>query len=144
MISIKEQADFFCDMNKQISGIYEEYAKSVGLSYTSLYTLHMIALTENCTQKYIADQMFLPKQTINSVINSFCKKGIIELREMTEDRRHKTLHLTDEGKEFAEKIFPKVEEAEQNSMAQFTEIERTMFLTLMQKYINSFSKEMRK
>lgn len=144
MDKIKQQADFFCDLNKQINSIYEDYAKSVGLSYTSLYTLHMIALTENCTQKFIAEQMFLPKQTINSIIATFRKQGLVELREMVEDKRHKTLHLTADGKKFAEQIFPQVEAAEQNSMAQFDEKERTTFLKLMNKYVFSFSKEMKR
>lgn len=144
MDKIKQQADFFCDLNKQINSIYEEYAKSVGLSYTSLYTLHMIALTENCTQKFIADQMFLPKQTINSIITAFHRQGLIELKEMAEDKRHKTLHLTEEGKKFAKQIFPQVEAAEQNSMAQFDEGERDAFLKLMDKYVTSFSKEMKR
>ena len=144
MDKIKKQADFFCDLNKQINSIYEDYAKSVGLSYTSLYTLHMIALTENCTQKFIAEQMFLPKQTINSIIATFRKQGLVELREMAEDKRHKTLHLTEDGKKFAEQIFPQVEAAEQNSMAQFDEEERTTFLKLMNKYVFSFSKEMKR
>lgn len=144
MDKIKQQADFFCDLNKQINSIYEDYAKSVGLSYTSLYTLHMIALTENCTQKFIAEQMFLPKQTINSIIATFRKQGLVELREMVEDKRHKTLHLTADGKKFAEQIFPQVEAAEQNSMAQFDEEERTTFLKLMNKYVFSFSKEMKR
>ena len=144
MDKIKQQADFFCDLNKRINSIYEEYAKSVGLSYTSLYTLHMIALTESCTQKFIADQMFLPKQTINSIITAFHKKGLIDLVEMAEDKRHKTLHLTEEGKKFAKQIFPQVETAEQNSMAQFDDEERAAFLKLMNKYEASFSKEMKR
>lgn len=144
MADIKSQSVYFCDLNKQINCIYEEYAKSVGLSYTSLYTLHMIKLTENCTQKDIVEQVFLPKQTINSVVSAFHKQGLIELREKVEDKRHKTLHLTAKGKEFAERIFPHVEEAEQNSFAQFSEEERQVFLKLMKKYVDSFSREMRR
>lgn len=143
MDNIKEQANFFCDLTKQINSIYEDYAKSTGLSYTGLYTLHMIALTENCTQKFIADQLFLPKQTINSVITTFRKQGLIELRELAEDKRHKTLHLTEKGKQFTAHIFPEIEAAEQNSMAQFTEKERATFLKLMKKYVAAFSKELK-
>lgn len=143
MNEIKQQADFFCDLTKHINSIYDEYAKSVGLSYTSLYTLHMIALTENCTQKFIADQMFLPKQTINSIVTAFNRQGLVELKELAEDKRHKTLHLTEAGRIFAQRIFPRIEAAEQNSMAQFNEEERTVFLKLMNKYVASFSKEMK-
>ena len=144
MNDIKEQANFFCDLTKQINSIYEDYARSVGLSYTSLYTLHMIALTENCTQKFIAEQMFLPKQTLNSVVSAFHKQGLVELREMAEDKRHKTLHLTEKGKGFATQIFPQIEAAEQNSIARFNEEDRAQFLKYMQKYVASFAAEMKR
>ena len=133
MNDIKEQANFFCDLTKQINSIYEDYARSVGLSYTSLYTLHMIALTENCTQKFIAEQMFLPKQTLNSVVSAFHKQGLVELREMAE-----------KGKEFATQIFPQIEAAEQNSIARFNEEDRAQFLKYMQKYVASFAAEMKR
>lgn len=139
---LSEQPEFFCDITKQINGVYEEYAKSVGLSYTSLYVLHMIALSENCTQKYIAEQMYLPKQTINSVISAFCKQGLVELTELPEDRRHKGLHLTEKGHELADKILPQIERAEHCSMAQFNDNEKEMLFSLIRRYAHVFSKEL--
>lgn len=144
MCDIKNQAEFFCELTKQINSIYEDYARSVGLSYTSLYTLHMIALSENCTQKFIAEQLFLPKQTLNSVVSAFHKQGLIELREMAEDKRHKTLHLTKKGEEFAAQIFPPIVAAEQNSIARFNEEDRAAFLGYMRKYVASFASEMKR
>ena len=66
------------------------------------------------------------------------------MREKAEDKRHKTLHLTLKGEEFAKQIFPQIEVAEQHSMAQFSEEERNEFLRLMKKYVNFFSHEMRR
>lgn len=139
---MKTQPEFFCDITKQINSIYEEYAKSVGLSYTSLYVLHMIALGENCTQKYIAEQMYLPKQTVNSVISAFCKQGLVEFTELPEDRRYKALHLTDKGQEFANRILPQIEQAEYRSMEQFDDDERELLFRLIKKYSNTFEKEL--
>lgn len=51
--------------------------------------LRLINLTENYTQKFIAKQMFLSKQTINSGITAFGKQGIVGLHELPEDRRQK-------------------------------------------------------
>ena len=144
MNTINEQSEFFCDIAQQINSIYEEYAKSVGLSYTSLYVLHMIALVENCTQKYIAEQMYLPKQTINSVITTFCKQGLVGLMELPEDRRHKVLRLTEKGQDFANSILPKIEQAEQRSMEQFDVEEREIMFRLIKKYSNIFAKELLK
>lgn len=144
MDSIKHQSEFFCDITKQINGIYEEYAKSVGLTYTSLYTLHMISLVENCTQKRIADQLFLPKQTINSVITSFVKQGIVELVEQPEDRRHKSLRLTQKGETYANEILPKITVAEEQSFAEFSVEERKLLCKLMKQYIGAFESNMKK
>ena len=142
MNGIKDQATLFCDLSQQISRIYEDYARSVGLSYTSLYALHMIALTENCTQKFIAEQLRLPKQTLNSVIAAFRREGFVELREKPDDKRHKTLHLTPKGNDFASKILPQIEAAEQRSMARFSPEDRKVFLSLLQRYVTFFASEL--
>lgn len=76
---------------------YAEYAKSVGLSFTSLAILSAIHRTEKCTQKLLSEQCFLPKQTVSAVITSFYKRGWVELRELPEDHRNKTVHLTETG-----------------------------------------------
>lgn len=54
---------------------YEEYAKSVGLSFTSLTILCAIYRTEQCTQKRLCEQCFLPKQTVNAAVAAFYKKA---------------------------------------------------------------------
>lgn len=131
------------EIDKQISSVYADYARSVGLSYTSLHILHMVMVTESCTQKVIIEQTFLPKQTVNSAISAFCKQGIMELRESMEDRRVKTIHLTSKGQDFAESILPQITEAEADSIAQFAEEERELLLKLMKKYADTFEKILR-
>ena len=143
MDSIRKQAEIFWDINQEINSVYEEYARSVGLSYTSLFTLHIIAWTENCTQKYIAEQMFLPKQTIHSVVTAICRQGLVEYREVSEDRRHKTLHLTEKGREYAGRILSRMEDAEVCGIAQFSREERSLFLQMMRRYTNAFSAALR-
>lgn len=139
----KKHAVRFDEITKQINSVYETYAKSVGLSCTSLYILHLVLLKENCTQKYICEQMFLPKQTINSVVMSFHKQGLMEMFELPEDRRHKLIQLTSKGKEYAAKIIPKIEAAEIHSMEQFDIEERLQLLQLMEKYSRIFQAELR-
>lgn len=97
---------------QKLSSIYENYAKTLGLSYTSFKILWFIYKTENCTQKDISDILFLPKQTINAVINTFYDKGYIKLAEMPENRKVKIIHFTDSGKEYAENIVSKIRDYE--------------------------------
>ncbi|MDO4548500.1 MAG: helix-turn-helix domain-containing protein, partial [Clostridia bacterium] len=81
-IDCSGESNHFFDILKKLDSIYERYAKSVGLTYTGLYVFHTISISQKCTQKYLCDQLFLPKQTINSIIKSFERQGLLEMIEL--------------------------------------------------------------
>lgn len=116
---------------------YEEYAKSKGLSYTSLSILSTIADTENCTQKMLCETRFLPKQTVNAVVTTFYKKGWLRLEELPEDRRNKTIHFTEEGKAEIDSILKNVRESGRRAMATLTQEERETLLCLTKRYVTA-------
>lgn len=60
-----------------------------------LIILYEIYEIENCMQKKLCEYCFIPKQTVNAVVTSFYKNGWIMLEEMPQDRRNKTIHLTE-------------------------------------------------
>jgi len=97
--------------------------------------------TENCTQKSICEMSFLPKQTVNSIITGFYKKGYIELRELPEDRRTKTVHLTELGKAYMETFSPHIENAEYEAMQALSEQQRTALLECIQLYGKVFQEK---
>lgn len=90
----------------------------------------------------LCDEFFLPKQTVNSIIKTFCKDGLVELVEEAEDRRNKYLHITAKGRAFADEIYPQIEEAEARGIAQFTEEEVRIFFSMLHRYTSVFVKEM--
>ena len=108
---------------------YAEYAKSVGLSFTSLAILSAIHRTEKCTQKLVT-----------AVITSFYKRGWVEL---PEDRRNKTVHLTEAGWAEAEHILQKVWQCEQSAMSQLTEDARTVLLSATRRYVTGCKEAMK-
>ncbi len=130
------------DIWQSIDSVYEYYAKQLGLNSTTLYLLHIIHTSEPCTQKQICDIMMLPKQTVNTIVKDYQNKGLLEATESSEDRRHKHICLTQQGKDYCKKILPPVEEAEAYALAQFTEEERSMMFTLMEKYSKSFTSKL--
>lgn len=140
---IREQICEYCSYLQTWNASYEEYAKSVGLSFTSLSILSVIYRTEKCTQKLLSEQCFLPKQTVNAVITSFYKKGWVQLRELPEDRRNKTVHLTETGAVEAERILQKVRQSEQQAMSQLTEEERAVLLSATRRYVTGCKNAMR-
>lgn len=120
---------------QQWCAAYEDYAKSVGLSFTSLSVLNGIYDLENCTQKKLCQLCFLPKQTVNAVVTSFYKKGWVRLEEVPEDRRNKTIHFTELGWAEAKRIVGRVQESERKAMAELSVEERRTLLTATERYV---------
>ena len=123
---------------------YEDYAKSVGLSYTSLSVLSMIYATENCTQKMICETRFLPKQTVNSIVTSFYKKGWLKLKEMPDDRRNKIIVFTPEGRKEAERLVLPLRNAEKNAMKALSQEQREALTHVTRLYAELCAKEMQR
>ena len=141
-MDIESKTRIFCNAWQSISVIYEDYARNSGISYNSLYILNAILYTENCTQKQICEKTLLPKQTVNNVITSFFKSGYIELREFPENRRVKTIHLTEKGMQYAQTLIPHIHEADCKAMEALSEEQQDMLLKLMDTYVSTFRKEM--
>lgn len=142
--NIREQISTYFACWQEWNASYEEYAKSAGMSFTALSILSTIYGMEQCTQKKLCEYCFLPKQTVNSVITAFYKKGWIRLEEMAEDRRNKTIHFTDEGLAYAQKVLSPIREAEQRAMETLSAEQREMLLSVTQKYVRSCEEEIRR
>ena len=132
----------FCNAWQSLDMIYEDYARKVGISYNSLYILNAILQTENCTQKLICERTLLPKQTVNNVVTGFYKDSYVELREFPENRRIKTIHLTKQGRAYADSVIPHIHQAEQIAMETLTEEQQDTLLRLMDVYVSVFRREM--
>lgn len=141
-MTIEEKTRAFCNAWQSISIIYEDYARKAGISYNSLYILNAIQQIKDCTQKQICEKTLLPKQTVNNVITAFYKSGYIELREFPENRRIKTIHLTEKGKQYADELIPHIHQADKVAMGALTEEQQDTLLSLMDTYVSAFRKEM--
>ncbi len=141
-MDIESKTKAFCNAWQSLSTIYEDYARKSGVSYNSLYILNAIRQTKNCTQKQICEKTLLPKQTVNNVVTGFFKSGYIELRELPENRRIKTIHLTKEGKEYADTLIPHINQANIVAMEVLTEEQQDTLLNLMDIYVAAFRREM--
>lgn len=141
-MTIEEKTRAFCNAWQSLNIIYQDYARKAGISYNSLYILNAILQTENCTQKQICEKTMLPKQTVNNVITDFYKSGYIELREFPENRRIKTIHLTEKGEQYAAGLIPHIHQADKVAMESLTEEHQDTLLSLMDIYVSAFRKEM--
>lgn len=133
----------YCACLHEWNAAYEDYAKSVDLNFTSLSILSALYETENCTQKMLCEQCFLPKQTVNTAVTAFYKKGWIRMQELPEDRRNKTIHFTEEGQREAERIMQKVRESERQAMGGLSKEEREQLLSLTRRYVTACTTAMK-
>lgn len=96
---------------KESNVVYEEWAKSHGMSANSLLILE--ALYDGIrTQKEISQKWCIPKQTINTILKDLEAQGYLELTAMAQDKRNKQIELTSKGRLFADRIITQVQEKE--------------------------------
>lgn len=142
--TIREQFRQFCDIFDSLEALYEQYAESIGLTYMGLLVLEIIYNTpENCTQKFICQQLRLPKQSVNIIIKSFLDKGYIEMKEIDSDRRNKAIRFTPTGQAFAGRVLTKMMNAEEATMEQLTYEQRQAAILLMGRMKQEFEKNIK-
>jgi DNA-binding MarR family transcriptional regulator len=123
----------FYESSRSIDKLYNQYAKSEGMTFLGYLILDIICSTpENCTQKLICEQTLLPKQTVNTIIRSFWEQGYVEMREIDSDRRNKAIRLSETGQKFADKVMKKISEAEEAAMGQLTHEQRQSLIEIIQ------------
>jgi len=142
--TIKDETKQFMNVFLTMDKFYEEYAKSVGLSYMSLYVLEIIyANPENCTQKLICEQSLYSKQSVNIIVKAFLETGCVKLKEDNLDRRNKFIILTEHGAKKAEKIIGRLWEITERALGALDPGQMKELLFLLGKCENAFEKEMR-
>lgn len=95
---LNKQLDRFYNLWRESIIIYEDWAKQQGLSDNMVMIMDSVFNTpENCTPGYICHKWFIPKQTVNSILRDFEKKGYITLLPHPTDKRNKIIHMTKNG-----------------------------------------------
>lgn len=102
-------------VNSTVSA-YTIWAKKRGLSYNSLIMLYYLEENERCTQTQICEAMQLPKSTVHSILQDFIQKGYMELEAKSENKKEKSICLTDKGKKFVRAVLEELHAMEARAM----------------------------
>ena len=111
--------------------IYAEWCKKRGISYSWLLILDMILRAKDDIEPaIISDSLFIPRQTMTSLLDQMEKNGLIVRVRSQTDRRRVNLSLTEKGhetivgilKELADHENVIVREISPEKMAAFNEI----------------------
>lgn len=80
--------------------IYAEWCRKRGISYSWLLILDMILRAKNGIEPaMISDALFMPRQTMTSLLDQMEKNGLIHRERSHTDRRRINLTLTGKGNE---------------------------------------------
>lgn len=142
----EKQIELFFSTWQKIDALYAEYARRNGMSDAAMTVFNYIYYDEtgHCTQKVLCEKTLLPKQTINSIINTLVSRDLVKLTEIPDDRRNKAVVITDTGKNFYTQVLRPVCRAELNTINQLDEQEWEQLVKLIDKYASIFRAEIKK
>ncbi len=129
----------FCEIMQKIDHLYEEYAKSRGMTYMSLCVLEAICThPDSCTQKLICEESHYPKQSVNLIVKSFLQAGYITLEELPADRRNKRIVLTAKGQDYAARTVAPLWKIDEDAARHLTAPQREELLRLLSIYAGAY------
>ena len=140
-LKIEEYSEKLWQIHIGVSGFYNEYAKSVGLTLAEFKVLAILKKVENPTQAKIVQLAYLPKQTVNAIIKVFLKKELIELIESPTDKRNKVLSFTKSGYEYANNLISKAKDLEYKALSSIGEEKIKSLIEVMTMYRDNLKVE---
>ena len=82
---------------RKLNGLNKQRVESFGLNNLESIILFHIDKMEDLTQKDLVNKFQMPKQTINSIILNLKENDLIYMKASGNDKRVKTLVLTEKG-----------------------------------------------
>ncbi len=145
---IRETIRNYYDVYFGFNAIYEKLAKMHGITASSLFVLYMLKeYPDQCTQRFICEKLCFPKQTVNTILDLFEKKGYILKKVSSYDKRNKNIFFTETGQNYAESILSDMLYLEESSFSNMLPDERhamlhgeRAFLEQLTNTLNSLSK----
>ena len=138
--SDKKIAEFYA-IYFSIGDAYEKLAKKFALTSTSLFILDAIhSFPNECTQRFICEKLQYPKQTVNTVLNSFEKEGYLIRIPMEKDKRNKLVCLTDKGKIYTSHIINIMNKCEKTAFQSLSDKEMDAMINAKRSFLNKLSK----
>lgn len=102
---------------KELGSIYHTAANQIGVSDGEIAVWSALLTAEqDYSQQELCDLLSLPRQTVNSVISKMVKKGFVYLEHIPGTRNQKTIHLTQQGRDFGRDQVQWIFQAEERAL----------------------------
>lgn len=139
---VKRQIDVINQLIKELNSLYHIAAVKSGVSDGEICVWSILLTTDKeYSQQDLCELLFLPKQTINSIISGLIKKGYVFLEHVPGTRNRKVIRLSDEGRNYGEKNIMWIFKAEQHAIEDADPREVCTLISMLEKYINKLKRE---
>lgn len=142
---IKTQIDTINQRIKELNSLYHIAAGKSGISdgEISIWST-LLCSEEEYSQQDLSDLLFLPKQTVNSIISNLVKKGFVTLEHVSGTRNRKVVRLTDDGLTYGNDNVMWIFQAEQTALEQTDSEQVKASIEMIEKYISNLKAEIDK
>lgn len=126
--------------------LFNDWIKQSGWTYNTYAVLYSLAVSESgfCTQKEIADEWLIAKQTVFNICKDFHEKGWIELRDSPHDKRERLLILTKAGRAQAEPMMRLWNDLDEGIFTAFGQEKAEEMFALLSAFSQIFKKAIEK
>ena len=136
----RKNAFLYCKFRDKQFALYDEYAKSNGILIKTFLVLNALFYSKKgMTQKEICGRVHESKQTVNLIVKNLLKDGYVTLEENAEDRRNKTVKMTDAGRAYAKKPVRHITWAEDTAMSMLTPSEQEQLINLSRTFTENLT-----
>lgn len=123
---------------------YYDFAKAHCVNYNTLAVLYTCFVNKECTQKQVAIEWYVAKQTVNSICKELIAEGLLTKVKSDKDRRETIISLTEIGKKKATPIVEQLLKIENGIIKSLGDEASAHFLEIYTEYSNVLESEFSK
>lgn len=138
----RDQIDLINQKTKELNALYRlaAYKSNISDGEVNIWSV-LLNCDEEYSQQDLAELLSLPKQTVNSLITRMIQKEFVVLEHDPGTRNRKAIRLTEAGRHFGEQHVKWIFDAEQRAMEDTDPEEVMAYISMLEKYISRFRKE---
>ena len=117
--------------------VFEAFASRLGeidVTPAIFSVLEVLQQNDGITQSKLAAAVRLERSSVVPLLDKLAKRGLVERRASTTDRRHNHLHLTDAGRELLVEAIDRASLHEKEVCKPFTIAEKKLLLELLGRF----------
>lgn len=121
--------------------LYAEISKKNGLTFIQMIILYHLNFKKNISQKELCNDLFLPKQTVNSILWNWKDDGLLNLECIEGNHKKKIIVFTEKGEAYIKKTLLPILKMERKVMNKMGSEQMEALIESNRLYLNLLNEE---